>query len=103
VQRARILFPLSQIGAVTDSQREQIIKQSRIYGKYDKAIDRESAFEVLLVQAEKDKKSKAKAEAEKQLQKESNKIQSTVQNTALREVTRQIVRIGFRNIWKIFK
>ena len=52
VERARILFPLSQIGAVTESQRGQIINQSRIYGKYDKMIDRESAFEVLMEEAE---------------------------------------------------
>ncbi|MCQ2141840.1 MAG: DUF853 domain-containing protein [Bacteroidales bacterium] len=53
VERARILFPLSQIGAVTESQRDTIIKQSRIYGRYDKVIDRESAFEVLLAESEK--------------------------------------------------
>ncbi len=52
VQRAKILFPLSQIGAITDSQRADIIRGSRLYGKYDKMVDRESAFEVLLRQAE---------------------------------------------------
>ena len=52
VQRAKILFPLSQIGAVTEGQRLDIIKMSRIYGKYDKPIDRESAFEVLMAEAE---------------------------------------------------
>jgi DNA helicase HerA-like ATPase len=52
VERAKILFPLSQIGAVTEGQRLDIIKQSRIYGKYDTAIDRESAFEVLMAEAE---------------------------------------------------
>ena len=48
VERAKILFPLSQIGAVTEGQRLDIIKQSSIYGKYDTPIDRESAFEVLM-------------------------------------------------------
>lgn len=52
VERAKILFPLSQIGAVTEGQRGQIINQSRIYGKYDKIVDRESAFEVLMAEAE---------------------------------------------------
>ena len=52
VERAKILFPLSQIGAVTEGQRLDSIKQSRIYGKYDTPIDRESAFEVLLAEAE---------------------------------------------------
>ena len=52
VERAKILFPLSQIGAITEGQRLDIIKQSRIYGKYDTPIDRESAFEVLMADAE---------------------------------------------------
>ena len=52
VERAKVLFPLSQIGAVTEGQRLDIIKQSRIYGKYDTPVDRESAFEVLLKESE---------------------------------------------------
>ncbi|MBR4167950.1 MAG: DUF853 family protein [Bacteroidales bacterium] len=52
VQKARVLFPLSQIGAIDESQRSQIIKQSKIYGKYDKLIERDSAFEVLLAERE---------------------------------------------------
>ena len=52
VQRAKILFPLSQIGAITESQRADIIRSSRIYGKYDKMVDRESAFEMLLKESE---------------------------------------------------
>ena len=47
VERAKILFPLSQIGAITDGQRLDIIRQSTIYGKYDQPIDRESAYEQL--------------------------------------------------------
>ena len=52
VQRAKVLFPLSQIGAVTEGQRLDVIKQSDIYGKYDTPVDRESAFEVLMAEAE---------------------------------------------------
>ena len=52
VERAKVLFPLSQIGAITEAQRDQIIKSSRIYGRYDTMIDRESAFEVLLAESE---------------------------------------------------
>ena len=51
VERAKILFPLSQIGAITEGQRLDIIKQSDIYGKYDQPVDRESAFEVLMAQS----------------------------------------------------
>ena len=51
VQRAKVLFPLSQIGAITEGQRQDIIKQSRVYGKYDTPIDRESAYEQLMKEA----------------------------------------------------
>ena len=63
VERARILFPLSQIGAITEGQRGTIIKQSRIFGRYDKMIDRESAFEVLLAESEQQAKELAEQEA----------------------------------------
>ena len=53
VQRARILFPLSQIGAITDGQRLDIRNSSPLKGKYDTVIDRESAFEILLADRQK--------------------------------------------------
>ena len=52
VQRAKVLFPQSQVGAISEGQRAEIIRQSRLAGKYDKIVDRESAFEVLLKEAE---------------------------------------------------
>ena len=64
VERAKILFPLSQIGAVTEGQRLDIIKGSRIFGKYDTPIDRESAFEVLMAEADKQLAEQEKQEAE---------------------------------------
>lgn len=76
VERAKILFPLSQIGAVTEGQREQIIKQSRLYGRYDKVVDRESAFEVLMEEAEAELKAEqeaAEAEAAAQAQEKAAK------------------------------
>ena len=48
VERAKILFPLSQIGAITEGQRLDAIKGSSLYGKYDEVIDRQSAFEDLM-------------------------------------------------------
>ena len=80
VERAKILFPLSQIGAVTEGQRGQIMNQSRLYGKYDKVVDRESAFEVLMAEAEAALKAEqeaaeaaAAAEAEEKAAKENAK------------------------------
>ena len=74
VQRARILFPLSQIGAVTEAQRDLIIKQSRLYGRYDNVVDRESAFEVLLAESEKAaKEAEERAAEEAKAEKASKK------------------------------
>ena len=64
VERAKILFPLSQIGAVSEAQRSQIISQSRIAGKYDKVVDRESAFETLMEEAESQMKAEEAAAEE---------------------------------------
>ena len=72
VQRAKILFPLSQIGAVTEGQRLDIIKQSRVYGKYDTPVDNESAFEILIREAE---EALAVQEAEKQAIEEAKQEQ----------------------------
>jgi hypothetical protein len=63
VQRARILFPLSQIGALSDGQRLDIRNASPLKGKYDNVIDRVSAFEILLADRQ-------KAEQEQELQRQ---------------------------------
>ena len=90
VERAKILFPLSQIGAITEGQRLDAIKQSRIYGKYDNAIDRESAFEVLLEESEKAKAEQAEmeseAEEEKQKEKEGKSKKSGFMGKVLKAV-----------------
>jgi DNA helicase HerA-like ATPase len=51
VQRAKIVPPRSQVGAITPDQRKQIIQSSVVYGHYEKVVDRESAFEKLQTRA----------------------------------------------------
>ena len=63
VERAKILFPMSQIGAITDEQRAELISSSRLAGKYDEAVDRESAFEKIVKQREAEAAEAAKAKA----------------------------------------
>ncbi len=69
VERARILFPLSQIGAITEGQRLDIRNASPIKGKYDEVIDRESAFEVLLADRRKAEEEQARQQAAVEQQK----------------------------------
>ena len=52
VQKAKILFPLSQIGAITEAERREVINRSTIGHKYDQMIDRESAYEMLMAESE---------------------------------------------------
>ena len=70
VERAKILFPMSQIGAITDEQRATLISSSRIAGKYDEAVDRESAFEKISKQREQAEREAAEAKAEAEAEKE---------------------------------
>jgi hypothetical protein len=101
VERAKILFPLSQIGAITEGQRLDAIKQSTIYGKYDKAIDRESAFEVLLAESEEEemdeargKKDEVREEKEEgKVEKKKSGIMSKVLKAVLTAITSTLAAI----------
>lgn len=57
VERAKMLFPLSQIGAITEGQRLDIknAAPSRIKA-YESYFDRESAYEVLVAQKDKEER-----------------------------------------------
>ncbi len=98
VERAKVLFPLSQIGAITEGQRLDLIKQSRIYGKYDTPIDRESAFEVLMAEAEHalaEAENTEVAEAEKPTKEEKKKagIMSKVLKAVITAVTSTLAAV----------
>jgi DNA helicase HerA-like ATPase len=47
VERAKIIPPRSQIGAITPTQRQQVMQSSVLAGHYEAAVDRESAYEKL--------------------------------------------------------
>ena len=51
VERAKIVPPRSQVGAITSEQRKQITSSSVLAGHYEAAVDRESAFEKLQARA----------------------------------------------------
>ncbi len=46
-----VIPPGSQIGPITPEQRQQLIAGSLVAGVYEKAVDRESAFEILQARA----------------------------------------------------
>ena len=47
VERALIAPPESKIGVITEEKRTLVINNSPLFYKYDKALDRESAFEII--------------------------------------------------------
>jgi DNA helicase HerA-like ATPase len=51
VERAMIVPPQSRLGATDPARRQEIIKNSVLYGHYEKAVDRESAYETLKARA----------------------------------------------------
>ena len=52
VRRILIRPPRSRIGPLDDGQRQQLMARSPLRGRYDAAVDRESAFELLQLRAQ---------------------------------------------------
>jgi uncharacterized protein len=75
VERAKILPPQSLMGSADSTEVERIIKADEFYLKYNEAVDRESAYEVINAAAAELEKLRAeeaeKAEAEKLAAKEA--------------------------------
>ena len=95
VERAKILFPLSQIGAITEGQRLDLIKQSDLYGKYDTMIDRESAYEILCREAEEtqdEQKEKGTKKAAKEEKKKPG-IMSKVMKAVITAITSTVATV----------
>lgn len=80
VQKATILPPQSQMGAIDDSMRLMVLNQSPFKGKYDTIVDRETAYEKIKAELE------AKQE-EKNTVKEAD-IKTATQNGAKDKTTK---------------
>ena len=117
VQRTLIRPPSSRLGPATDAERKDVMKDSPVTGKYDDAIDRESAYEILekreeeaaeaaekLAQEEAEAEAREAAEKAKARKKKSSsrrssrrmtsteRATSTAVRTAAREITRYVLR-----------
>ena len=98
VQRAKILFPLSQIGAITAEQRSSINSSSRIAGKYESAIDRKSAFEQIVKKREEAEKKatemaaqEAKRKEEQRKQKEESKNSKSKRSSSNKSILTTVI------------
>ena len=122
VERAFVLPPQSFMGTITDEERDAIIKQSRIYMKYEtvnnelsasekvetakKAKEEQKAKEQAEKEAaiEKEKQDKLKAKEEEKKKKEQDKmmkkVTNQVSNKLIGKATTKVVNSLWKNIFK---
>ena len=78
VERVKIIPPEGQAGPIKPDERQRKMQTSLVYGKYDRMIDRESAYEILSARMEKALQVKEDAIRQKEddkLEKERLKIE----------------------------
>jgi uncharacterized protein len=71
VERTMIRPPESRLGPITPDERAKLVKSSPVYGLYDEADDRESAYEKLTRRANERGDAQEKATAEKKAAREA--------------------------------
>jgi uncharacterized protein len=81
VERTLIRPPSSRLGPITPAEREKLMKSSPVYGQYEEAVDRESAYEKLSGKA----KERAAAREEEVQAKEQAKVAKREASTTRRE------------------
>ena len=69
-QRATILPPQSQMGTLDENSRRSLIRTDGMFGKYERLIDRESAYEIITEQRKEAEEAKQKEDAERAREKE---------------------------------
>ena len=99
VQRCKIICPQSSMSAITDDRRQAEIEASDLYGKYERAIDRQSAYEDLMQVAEREEQEAQELAEQKAKEKEAKKAaggrqqKSAIEkglNSGMSSVTRQV-------------
>jgi len=80
--------PMSRMDVLTDSELKALLKKSKLATKYNKDVDRESAYEILAEKIEKAEAEEAKAAAKKErekLNKSSSRSRSSSKRTSATE------------------
>jgi DNA helicase HerA-like ATPase len=102
VERAWILPPQSRLTPLTPVERDQVVKSSLLYGRYEKTVDRESAYEILKSRAELAKEGEAARGAQKRQppspEEQAGKILLDMGKSAARSAGTQIGRQIMRGI-----
>ncbi len=85
VERTLIRPPSTQMGPIEPAERAKLVKNSPVYGQYDEAVDRESAYELLEKVAAKRVQAEKEAEAAKQREKEAKAKKSSSRSSYKRQ------------------
>lgn len=86
VERAKIICPQSSMSAIDDQVRQSVIMRSSIYGKYDRTVDRQSAYEDLQQIAQNEEQQRA-IEAERKEAEKRHRMESRTTYTQPRRTT----------------
>ncbi len=131
VQRCHVLPPQSRMGSIEDSERQNCLAQDGLGAKYDTAVDKESAYEVLKKRfdeeaqeekrtAEEKQAEKSRLEQEKQAEKEQKEKERKAReeererqkkmsllnkgvNSAINTLGREVTRTVFRGLMDTIK
>jgi DNA helicase HerA-like ATPase len=85
VERTMIRPPSSRMGPITPEERQKLIRNSPVYGDYEQAEDRESAYEILTRRAEERAEAAEREQAEKAARIEERRQQASAPRTSSRE------------------
>ncbi|MCA8888756.1 MAG: DUF853 domain-containing protein [Parvularculaceae bacterium] len=91
VDRTLIRPPSSRMGPITPAERREIMKYSDVGARYEKAIDRESAYEILQARAENRLAEEEKTREREAKEKAASKRTSSRRTTTRRRSNRQSV------------
>lgn len=97
VQRAMIFPPHSRIGTISEDERQTILKGSPFNGRYDLAIDRESAYEKLTSRTGRSASEESRTTAP-EIGKTAGKLAGAFLQSAARAIGTQIGRQIFRGV-----
>jgi hypothetical protein len=88
VQKTLICPPQCSFGTIDSSRRNNIIRSSELYGKYEETIDAESAYEILQIVMEEEAKEEAKTKVSKSKRNKKSLLERAATN-AMGTLTRE--------------
>ena len=84
--------PQSRMDILTDEEMEEILSKSTLMKKYNKDIDRESAYEILSAKIDEYKSEEYKERRTKQRKREKSSFEKMINSTTSRQIGRTIAR-----------